>query len=76
MTLAAVVVSVVSDVLTFSDVLRLCVVVREVVIVVDSAALVVVVSSGPLVVVNVVAVVLELEVPDVFVVVCEDDVPV
>lgn len=76
MTLAAVVVSVVSDVLTFSDVLRLCVVVREVVIVVDSAALVVVVSSGPFVVENVVAVVLELEVPDVFVVVCEDDVPV
>ena len=76
MTLAAVVVSVVSDVLTFSDVLRLCVVVIEVVIVVDSAALVAVVSSGPFVVVNVVAVVLELEVPDVFVVVCEDDVPV
>ena len=76
MTLAAVVVSVVSDVLTFSDVLRLCVVVREVVIVVDSAALVVVVSSDPFVVVNVVAVVIELEVPDVFVVVCEDDVPV
>lgn len=43
--------------------------------VVDLAALVVVVSSGPFVAVNVVAFVPKLEVPDVFVVECEDDIP-